>query len=91
MVVGLRFTIVVVWVCVLGGCHVIRWRGFRFVDVGVGLPVWVVVGLGLPVWVWWVWVVAMGFGGVGLGGSTWVCVCLHGLWWRLEIGVKKGD
>jgi hypothetical protein len=74
--VGLRFAIVVVWVCVLGGCHGIRWRGFGFgfAGVGVGLPAWVVVGLGLPAWVWWVWVVVMGFGGV-----SWVC--RRGLWW----------
>uniref|UniRef100_A0A2N9FFI1 Uncharacterized protein n=1 Tax=Fagus sylvatica TaxID=28930 RepID=A0A2N9FFI1_FAGSY len=74
--VGLRFAIVVVWVCVLGGCHGIRWRGFGFAGVGVGLPAWVVVGLGLPAWVWWVWVVAMGFGGVGLGLPAWVVVGL---------------
>ena len=26
----------VVWVCVLGGCHGIRWRGFGFAGVGCG-------------------------------------------------------
>jgi hypothetical protein len=30
----------------LGGCHGIRWHGFVWAGVGVGLPAWVVVGLG---------------------------------------------
>ena len=47
-------------------CHGIRWCGFGFAGVGVGLPAWV----------WWVWVVAMGFGGVGLGLPAWVVVGL---------------
>ena len=81
MVVGLRFAIVVVWVCVLGGCHEIRWRGFGFADVGVGLPAWV----------WWVWVVAMGFGGVGLDLPAWVVVGL-GLpaWVVVGLGCWRG-
>jgi hypothetical protein len=73
VVVGLRFAIVVVWVCVLGGCHGIWWCGFGFVGVGmVGLGgchgirwhgfVWASVGVGLPAWVV-----------VGLGGChEWV-------------------
>jgi hypothetical protein len=59
VVVGLRFVIVVVWVCVLGGCHGIRWRGFGFAGVGCGG--FGFAGVGMP----WVWVVAVGFGGVG--------------------------
>uniref|UniRef100_A0A2N9J1X4 Uncharacterized protein n=1 Tax=Fagus sylvatica TaxID=28930 RepID=A0A2N9J1X4_FAGSY len=55
VVVGLRFVIVVVWVCVLGGCHGIRWRGFGFAGVGCG-------GFGLPAWVSWVWVGRRGCG-----------------------------
>ena len=30
----------------LGGSHGIRWRGFGWADVGVGLPAWVVVEAG---------------------------------------------
>jgi hypothetical protein len=90
VVVGLRFAIVVVWVCVLGGCHGIRWCGFGLAGMGVGLPAWVVMGLGLPAWVWWVWVIAMGFGGMGLGGPAWVWVwvCWHGLWWVWVVAVS---
>ena len=78
VVVGLRFAIVVVWVCVLGGCQ--------------GLPAWVVVGLGLLAWVWWVWVVVMGFGGVWVcrSGLWWVWVCrrrYRGFGW---VGVGVG-
>uniref|UniRef100_A0A2N9IVP9 Transmembrane protein n=1 Tax=Fagus sylvatica TaxID=28930 RepID=A0A2N9IVP9_FAGSY len=62
----------------LGGCYGIRWRGFGWASVGVGLPAWV----------WWVWVVAMGFGGVSLGGLAWVWVCQHGLWWVWVVAVS---
>ena len=64
------------------------WCGFVFWVVAMGFGG---VGLGLSAWVWWVWVVAMGFDGVGLGAPAWVWVCWHGLWWRLEIGVREGD
>ena len=79
MVMGLRFAIVVVWVCVLGGCHGIRWRGFGFANVGCGGFGFVDVGYG-----------GFGFAGVGivgLGGPTWVWVCRYGF----EIGVREGD
>ncbi len=85
---GLRFAIVVVWVCVFGGCHEIQWCGCVF---------WVVamrfggVGLGLLAWLWGVWVVAMGCGGVGLGLPTWVVVGL-GLpaWVVVGLGCRRG-
>ena len=55
MVVGLRFAIVVVWVCVLGGCHGIRWCGFGFAGMGCGGFGFAgvgIVGLGGLAWVW---------------------------------------
>ena len=90
MVVGLRFAIVVVWVCVLGGCHGIRWCGFGFAGVGI-------VGLGGCYGIRWrgfrfagVSCGGFGFAGVGivgLGGLAWVWVCRYGF----EIGVREGD
>ena len=85
MVVDLQFVIVVVWVCVLGGCHGIHWRGFGFIGVGVGLLAWVVVvwvcqrgygGFGWLPWdsVAWVWVSrrGCGFASMGYGGFGWL-------------------
>ena len=100
MVVGLRFAIVVVWVCVLGGCHGIRWRGFGFAGVGgggFGFAGVGMVGLGGCYGIRWhgfrfagVSCGGFGFAGVGivgLGGPAWVWVC----WYGFEIGVREGD
>ena len=68
-----------VWVCQRG------YGGFGW------LPWDSVVGLGGPAWVRVCWRGYGGFGWLPWDSVAWVWVCQHGLWWRLEIGVKETE